>query len=405
MDLFDKFDGVAELHAEIAAAGEFPFGLCMERVLSATEAIVGGRKVILAGTNNYLGLTFDPECVAAAAAAVREHGTGTTGSRVANGTYAGHLELSRDLAAFLGRRAAIVFTTGYQAVLGALSGLAGPDDVILLDADAHASMYDGCRLSGATVIRFRHNDPADLDRRLKRLDNPHSNKLIVVEGLYSMLGDRVPLAEIAEVKRRHNAYLMVDEAHSLGIYGENRRGVAEAAGVEADVDFVVGTFSKSLGAIGGFCASDHPKFEFLQFGTRAYMFTASLSPSNVASVTAALEKIRTTPALTEQLWKNARHLHDGLDRLGFDLCADVGPVVAVKMPDRETAVEMWNRLLQAGVYVNLAIPPGTPGGLALLRCSLSAGHGETQIAQIIDAFARADADMRSGPQRAAGTGD
>ena len=266
-------------------------------------------------------------------------------------------------------------------------------------------MYDGCRLSGATVIRFRHNDAGDLDRRLKRLDSPNSNKLIVVEGLYSMLGDRAPLAEIAEVKRRHNAYLMVDEAHSLGIYGENRRGVAEAAGVEADVDFVVGTFSKSLGAIGGFCASDHPKFAYLQFGTRAYMFTASLSPSNVASVTAALARIRATPALTEQLWKNARHLHDGLGRLGFDLCADVGPVVAVKMPDRETAVEMWNRLLRAGVYVNLAIPPGTPGGLALLRCSLSAGHGETQIARIIDMFSRADADMRLAAQRAAGTGD
>ncbi len=198
----------------------------------------------------------------------------------------------REIARFLGRRSAMVFPTGYQANLGMLAGLAGPRDVILLDADSHSSIYDGCRLSGATLIRFRHNDPEDLDRRLGRLQDQGECKLIVVEGIYSMLGDRAPLAEFAEVKRRHGAYLLVDEAHSLGVLGANGRGAAEEQGIEADVDCVVGTFSKSLGAVGGFGASDHPKFDTLRFCSRPYMFTASSSPSSVASVLAAFGQIR-----------------------------------------------------------------------------------------------------------------
>ncbi len=288
MDIFDKYEAVSRRHSGLLEVGADPFAVRMDRVLSATEALINGRETILAGTNNYLGLTFDPDCVEAAIEATRSQGTGTTGSRIANGTYAMHRQLEEAIADFLERRHALVFSTGYQANLGMLAGLAGPKDVILMDADSHASIYDGCRLSGATVIRFRHNDPKDLDRRLTRLKDEGACKLVVVEGIYSMLGDVAPLAEFAEVKRRHGAYLLVDEAHSLGVLGDNGRGAAELAGMEEDADFVVGTFSKSLGAIGGFAATNHPKLDVLRFNSRPYMYSASCSPSTIASTCSSL---------------------------------------------------------------------------------------------------------------------
>jgi 8-amino-7-oxononanoate synthase len=393
MDLFDKFDTLAERRRELAAAGAVPFGLRMDRVLSPTEALIGDRKVILAGTNNYLGLTFHPDCIEAAIDAVRAEGTGTTGSRMANGTYALHSQLERDLAAFMRRREAIVFTTGYQANVGVLPALAGAGDYVLIDADSHASIYDGCKLSDATVIRFRHNDADDLDRRLGRLEGDGSNKLIVVEGIYSMLGDRAPLAAIARVKRKHKAYLLVDEAHSLGVLGANGRGLAEEAGVEEDVDLIVGTFSKSLAAIGGFCVSDHPKFDNLRFSSRAYIFSASPSPASIASVSACLRAMQSMPELRARLTRNSQSLHAGLSGLGFTVCAPPSPVVAVRIDDRDAAIHFWNRLLEAGVYVNLAIPPGTPNALSLLRCSVSAAHTEAQIASICAAFAEVGHDL------------
>ena len=392
MDIFDKFSGIPDQYQKIICKGKDPFGVRIDEILSATEAIIDDRRVLLAGTNNYLGLTFHPECVEAAAEAVRQCGTGTTGSRVANGTYASHTELEARLAKFLGRKSVMVFSTGYLANLGTIAGLAGLDDFVLIDADCHASIYDGCRLCGATIIRFRHNSPDNLDRRLKALD-PDANKLIIIEGLYSMLGDIAPLAEFAEVKRKHNAYLLADEAHSVGVYGDNGRGVAEQAGVSADVDFVVGTFSKSLGSIGGFCASDHPKFPYLRFASRPYMFTASPAPASIASVLAAVDLIENDPSLMRTLWRNARALHDGLRQLGLSLGADPSPIVAIQMPSMEAAVSCWNLLMEAGVYVNLAIPPGTPNSMSLLRCSVSAAHTLDQIAQIRSAFGQVVAEI------------
>ncbi len=385
MDIFGKLAGIADQHDKIISAGKDPFGVRIEKILSATEAIIDGRKVLLAGTNNYLGLTFHPECIDAAADAVRRCGTGTTGSRIANGTYANHTELEARLAKFLGRKSVMVFSTGYLANLGTIAGLVGADDYVLIDADCHASIYDGCRLCGATIIRFRHNNPANLDRRLNALD-PEANRLIIVEGLYSMLGDIAPLAEFAEVKRKHNAYLLADEAHSVGVYGPHGRGVAEQVGVSADVDFVVGTFSKSLGSIGGFCASDHPSFPYLKFASRPYMFTASPAPSSIASVLAAVDLIERDPGLMAALWRNARALHEGLAALGLTLGADPSPIIAVRMPSLEAAVGCWNLLMEAGVYVNLAIPPGTPNSMSLLRCSVSAALTLDQIERIRLAF-------------------
>jgi 8-amino-7-oxononanoate synthase len=232
MSLFNRFASLIESREQLRRAGIDPFGVRMDRVLSPTEAIVGGRRILLAGTNNYLGLTFDPGSIAAARSALETLGTGTTGSSIANGSYGGHRALERALADFFGREHGIVFTTGYQANLGIISTLAGPQDFLIIDADCHASIYDACRLGHATVIRTRHNDPRDLDRRLRRLADAEGNKIIIVEGIYSMLGDQAPLAEIAAIKRKHGAYLVVDEAHSFGVLGATGRGLAEAAGVQ-----------------------------------------------------------------------------------------------------------------------------------------------------------------------------
>jgi 8-amino-7-oxononanoate synthase len=393
MDIFDKYAPIVDRHDQAVQAGADPFGVCVAEVLSATEAQIDGRETILVGTNNYLGLTFDPACIDAAIESIRHHGTGTTGSRIANGTYTIHRELEAEIARFLRRRSAVIFPTGYQANLGMLAGLAGPRDVILMDADSHSSIYDGCRLSGATVVRFRHNDADDLDRRLSRLRGQGECKLIVVEGIYSMLGDRAPLTEFAEVKRRHGAYLLVDEAHSLGVLGDNGRGAAEEQGVEDAVDCVVGTFSKSLGAVGGFGASDHPKFDVLRYCSRPYMYTASSSPSSVASVLSAFRQMRERPELRRRLWANAKALYDGLSAAGFEICAPMSPIIAVRLPDERSAVWAWNRLLMLGVYVNLALPPGTPNGTCLLRCSLSAAHTYEQIGKVCEQFEKVASEL------------
>lgn len=386
MDIFDKYAAIAERRSKLLAAGADPFNLRIEAMHGPTEATIAGRRTILVGTNNYLGLTYDPACVEAAVEALRREGTGTTGSRIANGTYGGHRALEEEIAAFMGRRHAIVFSTGYQANLAMIAGLAGPRDLILVDSDWHASIWDGCRLSGATVVRFRHNDPDDLDRRLARNEGVGDCRLVIVEGTYSMLGDKAPLREIVEVKKRHGAFLLVDEAHSFGVFGATGRGVAEADGVEADVDFIAGTFSKSLGAIGGFAVSDHPSFELVRVCARPYMFTASPGPATIASVRAALRRIAEEPALRDRIWANAKALHAGLSGHGFAVCAAMSPIIAVRLPDEATAVWAWNRLLELGVYVNLALPPGTPNGVCLLRCSLSAAHTPAQITEVVRRF-------------------
>jgi 8-amino-7-oxononanoate synthase len=385
MSLFDKFEQIAAGRQALADRG-ITSNVVMEKVISPTEAVINGRHMILAGTNNYLGLTFDPDCIEASATAVREQGTGTTGSRMANGTYSDHVQLEQELADFFECKYGMVFSTGYIANLAMLSALTGPADVLLIDADSHASIYDGCRLSGAEIIRFRHNNAGDLEKRLKRLGDRASNTLIIVEGIYSMLGDRAPLMEIADVKAKYGAYLLVDEAHSLGVLGEHGCGLAEEAGVEDKVDFIVGTFSKSLGAIGGFCVSDHSMLEMISFAARPYMFTASSSPSVIASTRRALQILRTRSELRSRLWENARRLYQQLQELGFQLGPEPSPVVAVRVPNIDQAVALWKGLLESGVYVNLVTPPASPDGGCLLRCSVSAGHSPEQIEQIGSAF-------------------
>jgi 8-amino-7-oxononanoate synthase len=361
MSLFDKLQPITAARQKLAEKG-ITSNVVMDQVLSSTEAIINGRRMILAGTNNYMGLTFDPECIAAASQAAQKLGTGTTGSRMANGTYSDHVLLEHELADFYGCAYGVVFSTGYIANLGMLSALTGPGDVLLIDADSHASIYDGCRLSGA-------------------------NTLIVVEGIYSMLGDRALLTDIATLKETYGAFLLVDEAHSLGVLGDHGRGLSEEAGVEDSVDFIVGTFSKSLGAIGGFCVSNHPELELVRFAARPFMFTASSSPSVIASTRATLNIIRMRPELRRKLWDNAEKLYQRLQALGFQLGPEPSPVVAVRVSNIDQAVALWKGLLESGVYVNLVTPPATPDGGCLLRCSVSAGHSAEQIEQIGNGFA------------------
>ena len=329
MALFDRYLPQVEAYQSIRAFGADPFSMRFDAILSPTEAEYGGRRVILLGTNNYLGLTFDPACIEASVEATRTWGTGTTGSRIANGSFDGHLAMETALADFYGRKHAMVFTTGYQANLGVLSSLVGRGDHLILDADSHASIYDGARLGHAEVIRFRHNDPEDLAKRLRRLGDAPGNRMIVVEGIYSMMGDVAPLKEIAQVKREMGAYLLVDEAHSMGVLGDKGRGLAELEGVEADVDFIVGTFSKSLGAIGGFCVSDAEDFDIMRVVSRPYMFTASLPPAVVASTLTALKRAEEDVGLRARLQSNSRRLFDGLNKLGFTTGPKASPIVAV----------------------------------------------------------------------------
>ncbi len=388
MGLFDKFENTATLlKGLLAASPRDPFSVSMDEMKGPTRALVDGKEIVLAGTNNYLGLTFEEAAVEAAVEAVKTSGTGTTGSRFANGTYAAHRQLERDLAEFLGYQHCMVFSTGYQANLGAISALAAaPHDVILIDADCHACIYDGCQLSGAETVRFRHNDPESLDKRLSRLSPDVNGKLVCIEGMYSMFGDVAPVKEFVEVAHKHGAHLLLDEAHSFGVFGENGRGVCEADGVRDQVDFYTGTFSKSLASIGGFVASNHPELEYLRFSSRPYMFTASPSPANIAAASAALARISDDNSMRDKLWSNARRIHAAFTQLGFELCADVGPVIAVKLANKEQAFMAWNVLMENGVYVNLAIPPGTPNATSILRLSVSAAHTDDDLDIVVNAY-------------------
>lgn len=398
MDLLAKFDGLIAERAALNATGlPDPFKVVMDKVISPTEAIINGKPTILVGTYNYMGLTFHPDVIAAGQQALAQFGSGTTGSRVLNGTYDGHRALEQTLADFYGTKHAMVFSTGYQANLGMCSTLVGKGDYIVIDADSHASIYDGCMLGNADVVRFKHNAPEDLDKRLRRLPK-EAGKLVVLEGVYSMLGDIARMKELVEVAKAHDATILDDEAHAMGFFGERGRGVLEAAGVEDQVDFVVGTFSKSVGTIGGYVVSNHPKFDILRVVCRPYVFTASLPPSVVATARKAIEIIAASADRRAHLWQNSRMLHTGLKEVGFKLGTEQAEsaIIAVICPDQETTVKLWAALLAAGVYVNMARPPATPHGLYLIRMSLCAEHRADQVATIVERF-KAAADVAGYP--------
>jgi len=387
-DLFSKFDDIIALREGLLSQGrEDPFNLVMEKVLSPTRAICNGRETILLGTYNYMGMTFDPDVIEAGKRALADFGSGTTGSRVLNGTYQGHKECEEALREFYGMDHAMVFSTGYQANLGIISTIAGKGDYIVLDIDSHASIWDGCAMGNAEVVPFKHNDVEAMEKRLRRIPEG-AGKLVILEGVYSMLGDIAPLKEMVAVARKYGAMVLVDEAHSMGFIGENGRGVVEDAGVIDDVDFIIGTFSKSVGTVGGFCVSNHPKFEIMRLVCRPYVFTASLPPSVVATAATSIRKLMDAADKRAHLWENSRTLHKGLRDLGFKLgtAEAQSAIIAVIMPDLEKGAHMWEALIRGGLYVNLARPPATPANMTLLRCSLCAEHSEEEVGKILDIF-------------------
>jgi 8-amino-7-oxononanoate synthase len=393
MDLLDKLRAVERRQARFADADTTPGLTVIEGVLGPCEVVVRGRPTLMFGSNNYLGLTLHPEVVEAARQAVVEYGTGTTGSRTANGTLAIHEALERELAEWFGKRHAIIFSTGYQANLSLVGGLCGAGDVILIDRDSHASIYDATRQTAAQVIGFRHNSAESLRKKLERLPGNARNRLVVVEGLYSIRGDVAPLRDIADVCRAHGAYLLVDEAHSLGTYGRNGLGCAEDQGVLDEVDFIVGTFSKSLAGIGGVCVSNHPELRALHFLARAYVFTASGSPSNIASVSAAVKVVRAHPELRDRLWANVVRLRHGLRELGYVIGETESPIVPILTGDEARTVALWQRLLGEGLYVNVIVPPGCPVDQCVLRASCSAAHEPEHITRALDIFGRVGAEL------------
>ncbi len=387
-DLFSKFDSIIAERETLAATGvRDPFSIVMEELKSPTVAVIKGKETILVGTYNYMGMTFDPDVIQAGKDALDEFGSGTNGSRVLNGTYKDHKDVEDALREFYGMSGAMVFSTGYQANLGFVSAIAGKGDYIVLDADSHASIYDGCAMGNAEVVRFRHNSVEDLDKRLGRIP-ADAQKLVILEGVYSMVGDVAPLVEMVSVAKKHGAMIMSDEAHSMGFFGTNGRGVYEELGLEGQVDFIVGTFSKSVGTVGGFVVSNHPKFEVLRFVCRPYIFTASLPPSVVATAATSIRKLMHAHEKRARLWKNARKMHSGLREMGYTLGTETcqSAIIAVMLPDQQQAVVTWQALLEMGVYVNVARPPATPNGMFLLRCSLCAEHSAEQIDTILAAF-------------------
>ena len=387
-DLFSKFDGlIAEREALAATGVRDPFGIVMDELKSPTVAMIKGKETILVGTYNYMGMTFDPDVIQAGKDALDEFGSGTNGSRVLNGTYKDHKDVEDALREFYGTSGAMVFSTGYQANLGFVSAIAGKGDYIVLDADSHASIYDGCKMGDAEVVRFRHNSVEDLDKRLGRIPEG-AQKLVILEGVYSMVGDVAPLVEMVAVAKKHGAMIMSDEAHSMGFFGPNGRGVYEELGLEGEVDFIVGTFSKSVGTVGGFVVSNHPKFEVLRFVCRPYIFTASLPPSVVATAATSIRKLMHAHNKRAHLWENARKMHSGLREMGYTLGTETcqSAIIAVMLPDQQQAVVTWQALLEMGVYVNVARPPATPNGMFLLRCSLCAEHSVEQVDAILAAF-------------------
>jgi 8-amino-7-oxononanoate synthase len=350
-----------------------------------TEVEIEGRHLIMLGSNNYLGLTMDPSVRNAAVEAIREYGTSCTGSRFLNGTLALHGELEDRIAAYLGKEKALVFSTGFQTNLGVLPALVGRGDVVICDKEDHASVVDGCRLALGRMHRFQHNDPEDLKRVLAACD-PDVGKLVVVDGVFSMGGDIAPLPDLIPVCKEYGARLLVDDAHGIGVIGEGR-GTAAHHGVMDDVDLVVGTFSKSFASIGGFVAGESAVIEWIQHLARSLIFSASLPAPNVAAALAALDVMEREPERVARVNEIADRMRAGYRALGFDVGESETPIIPIFIGESMTTMKVWRGLFDAGVYVNVAIPPAVPPGKSLLRTSVMATHTNGQLDRALEAFA------------------
>lgn len=395
MDLFEKCFRFEEYH-QVVDSGLYPYFRAIADS-DATEVTIQGKKLVMVGSNNYLGLTHHPRVIEAATRAAKRYGSGCTGSRFLNGTLELHEELETRLARFLDRPACLTFSTGFQACLGVISAIAGKDDLIFCDRDNHASIVDGTRLSFAKTIKYNHNDMADLADRLAAAP-ADKGKLIVADGVFSMLGDIVKLPEMVRLARRNNARVLLDDAHAFGVLGLHGRGTAEHFQLEGDTDLVMGTFSKSLASIGGFVAGDKDVIIYLKHKARSLIFSASMPPASTAGVIACLEIIEQEPQRRELLWKNSDRMRKGLQSLGFDTGLSETPIVPVVLGDRDFTFAFWRKLFERGVFVNPVCSPAVPAGYDLLRTSYMATHTQAQLDFVLDQFAAVSKELGTSPR-------
>jgi 8-amino-7-oxononanoate synthase len=384
VDIFEKCAAYTEAR-EAMAAGFYPY---FRRVESAQEpeVMVGGRKMLMIGSNNYLGLTNHPRVKAAAIDAIKKYGTGCAGSRFLNGTLDLHEELEEKLANFCRKESALVFPTGYQTNLGIISAIVGKGDIVVIDKLDHASIIDGCRLSFGQVRKFNHNDMDDLDHILSSENS--KGKLVVVDGVFSMEGDLANLPAIVKICKKHGARLMVDDAHGIGVLGTEGRGTAEHFGVEDDVDIIMGTYSKSLAAIGGFVAASEEVIHYIKHHARSLIFSASLSPPSVAAVRTAVDIIIQEPERRERLWQNTHKMMRGFKELGFDTGPSQTPVIPIILGEDGKVFRFWKFLHENGVFANPVISPAVSDGKGLIRTSYMATHTEEHLDRALEVFKR-----------------
>jgi 8-amino-7-oxononanoate synthase len=391
VDIFQKCADAAKYYARIRDAGIYPY---YRAISSGQDPVVThlGKELVMLGSNNYLGLTNHPEVKEAAAVALAMFGTGCAGSRLLNGTLDIHLQLEERLARFTGREDALTFSTGFQVNLGVLSCLLRRSDVALLDGMNHASLIDGCRLGFGKTFKYKHNDMADLERKLANLDRD-KGKIIAVDGVFSMEGDTANLPEIVELKNRYGARLMVDDAHGIGVFGMNGRGTSEHYGLEDEVDLVMGTFSKSLATIGGFIAGRAEVVDFIRHEARAAIFSAAPPPASMAAAMKALEIIEREPERRKNLWEHARFMKREFETLGFDTGPSESPVIPLVVGEDVAAFAMTLKLQERGVFANPVISPAVPKGQAMMRTSYMATHTAEQLERALEAFAAVGREM------------
>ncbi|MEK6651328.1 MAG: aminotransferase class I/II-fold pyridoxal phosphate-dependent enzyme [Nitrospirota bacterium] len=370
---------------ELMSYGLYPYFRVIESAQDP-EVIINGKRMIMVGSNNYLGLTNHPKVKDAAIEAVRKYGSGCAGSRLLNGTLDIHVNLEDKLAKFMRHEAALVFSTGFQVNLGVISALIGKDDAVIIDKMDHASIIDGCRLSYGDIKKFKHNDMTDLKRVLE--ENKDRGKLIIVDGVFSMEGDIANLPEIVELAKKYRARVMVDDAHGIGVLGKTGRGTAEHFGLEKEVDILMGTYSKSLASIGGFIAGSESLIHYIKHFARSLIFSASPPPASIAAVSAALDIIENEPERRERLWENTKKMLKGFKDLGFETGPSETPIIPVIVEENELAFRFAMMLQEEGVFANVAVSPAVPNGKALIRTSYMATHTDEHLDTVLAAFAK-----------------
>ncbi len=387
MDLFEKCFAFTRSE-EAQAAGLYPYFNPIKEVKGNKVITADGKELIMVGSNNYLGLIDHPKIIAAMKEAIDKYGSSTCGSRFLNGTLTIHEELEAELAEFMEMEAALVFSTGYQTNLGIISALVGRKDYVILDNMDHASIYDAARLSFGKVVKFRHNDPEDLERVLKQIP-AEAGKLVVVDGVFSMEGDLADLPNLVPIAKKYGARFMVDDAHGMGVFGEGGRGVVEHFGMLQEVDLVMATFSKSFASLGGFVAGERKVINYIKHFARSLIFSASITPASVAAAKAALEIIKTEPERRHRLWEISRKMKKAFEDMGYDTGNTQSPIIPLLIGTEEQLFTLWKILREEGVFANPVLPPAVPPDRTLIRTSYTATHTEEELQQVLHAFEKA----------------